>query len=127
MEQVSAIYDLEEGDTVKLTTGQIAEFIRAKQKKFVGVISGKSYDIPFSMFDSLVEKTSKIKAAIKQESKRNALATIKKGDLFYINKNGDAVVFRYEGIEGKRIIGINPISNARTRIDMAFEIGLLAK
>jgi hypothetical protein len=124
-EQISAIYNLKEGDTVKLTNGQNAEFVKAKQKKFVGIIDGKPYDIPFTMFQSLVEKTSEARAAAKQEEKKDILSTIKKGDWFYINKNGNAIAFKYEGIEGKRIIGVNPINNAQTRIDMNFEIGLL--
>jgi hypothetical protein len=43
------------GDKVKLTNGEIAEVIKVNQKRFVGVINGSEYTIPFGMFESVIE------------------------------------------------------------------------
>jgi preprotein translocase subunit YajC len=121
-DQLRMVMELKEGDKVKLNNGDIAEFVKAKQKKFIGIINNKRYDIPFSM---LVEITEKIDQNKKKEENNNVMSQLKKGDWFYINKSGNALVFKFDGIEGKRIIGINPIGNTRTKIDMNFEIGIL--
>jgi hypothetical protein len=73
----------------------------------------------------LVEITEKTDQNKKKEENNNVMSQLKKGDWFYINKSGNALVFKFDGIEGKRIIGINPIGNTRTKIDMNFEIGIL--
>jgi len=119
-EQLKLAMTLKSGDKVKLKSGQIAEFVKLNQKKFVGNIEGVGYNIPIVSIESIVEKVDQTK---KLEEKINVLSQLKKGDWFYINKNGNALAFKFERFEGKRIIGINPISNATTKIDVNFEIG----
>jgi preprotein translocase subunit YajC len=121
-EQLRIVMNLREGDKIKLTNGEIAEFIKAKQKKFIGVMNGTRYDIPMSMIDCVLEKADQQK---KKEESLNILSQLKKGDWFYINKSGSAIVFKFDRIEGKKIIGINPIGDVTTRIDISFKIGLL--
>lgn len=121
-DQIRIVMNLKEGDKVALNNGDIAEFVRAKQKKFIGIIKNTRYDIPISMIKSIEEKADQEK---KKEEKLDLLSELKKGDYFYINKNGSAIVFKFEKVEGKKIIGINPIGNVNTKIDMNFQIGLL--
>lgn len=118
------VMELNKGDKIKLTNGDIMEFVEMKRTKFVATMNGQNYSIPVAMYDSVIEKVdiNKINEAKKAE-KKNILSELKKGDWFYINKNGNAIVFQFEGIEGKRIIGINPINGGKSRIDMEFEIG----
>jgi preprotein translocase subunit YajC len=121
-DQLRMIMELREGDKVKLINGDTAEFVKAKQKKFIGIMNNARYDIPISMLVEIIEKADQNK---KKEETLNTLSQLKKGDWFYINKSGSALVFKFDGIEGKKIIGINPIGNARTKIDMGFQIGIL--
>ena len=121
-DQLRIVMELREGDKVKLTNGEIAEYVKAKQKKFIGIMNNSRYDIPMSMIVSIEEKADQNK---KKEESLNNIAQLKAGDYFYINKSGDALVFKFAGIESKKIIGINPITEARTRIDINFPIGLL--
>lgn len=121
------VMELHTGDKIKLTNGDIMEFVRLKRTNFVATMKGRDYNVPIWMYDSVVEKVDsnfidKINEA-KREEKKNILSELKKGDWFYINKGGNAITFKFEGIERKRIIGINPINGVRTRIDMSFEIG----
>jgi len=113
---------LHQGDIVKLTSGESAEFIRLKAKKFIGKINDKMYDIPVNMFDSVIEKTTKT-IADTQEQTLETVKELKQGDWFYINKNGSAIAFKFEAYSGNKIIGINPITNTQCRIDNSFEIG----
>jgi hypothetical protein len=122
IDQIKMIMELREGDKVKLTNGDIAEFVKGKQKKFIGIINNKRYDIPFSMLVEILEKADQSK---KKEETLDTLSLLKKGDWFYINKSGSALVFKFDGIEGKKIIGINHIGDIRTKIDMNFQIGIL--
>lgn len=120
------VMELNKGDKIKLTNGDVMEFVEVKRTKFVATMNGQNYSIPINMFDSVVEKVDINKInEIKKAEKKNILSELKKGDWFYINKNGNAIVFQFEGIEGKRIIGINPINGGKSRIDMSFEIGKL--
>ena len=116
--------ELHTGDKIKLTNGDIMEFVRLKRTKFVATMNGQSYSVPIYMYDSLVEKvdTNKLNE-VKKEEKKNILSELKKGDWFYINKNGKAIVFKFEEVKGQKIIGINPINGGRARIDISFEIG----
>lgn len=116
------IIELREGDKVKLVNGDIAEFVKAKQKKFIGIINNSRYDIPISMLVSIEEKADQQK---KKEESLNLLGTLKKGDWFYINKDSRAILFKFEKLENKKIIAINPIDNSLTRIDINFKIGIL--
>jgi hypothetical protein len=121
-EQLRLSMELKEGDKIKLNSGEIVEFVRAKQKKFIGIMNGARYNISISSINSVVEKADQNK---KKEESLNLVGQLKKGDWFYINKNGNAITFKFDRIEGKRIIGINPIGDAVTRIDINFQIGLL--
>jgi uncharacterized protein YjhX (UPF0386 family) len=122
--------DLNEGDKIKLITGEVMTFVRLKRTKFVATMNGQNYNVPVSMFDSVIEKVDLNSfqefEQNREKEKKNILSELKKGDYFYINKNNNAIVFKFECIEGRRIIGINPINGNRTRIDIAFEIGKLA-
>jgi len=115
--------DLNPGDKVKLTDGQIAEFKKLKQKNFDGNIDGKPYSIPINMAVEVVEKIDRVE----EESKKLKEAkTLKKDELFYIEKNDRALLFKFETMERGRIIGINPIDNSRTRIDVSLYAGKVA-
>ena len=46
---------------------------------------------------------------------------LKKDQYFWINKNGNAVVFKFESIIGNKIIGINLINNSKVKIDKGFQ------
>ena len=115
------VYALQQGDVIKLTTGETVEFIRLKAKNFVGIMGGKSYNIPVNMFDSIIEKNTKTIADTQQETMKTA-QELKQGDWFYINKNGTALAFIFDSMSNSKIIGINPITKAQTRIDSSFEI-----
>lgn len=121
-DQLRMVMELKEGDKVKLTNGEVVEFVKSKQKKFIGIMNGKRYDIPMSMLVEVVEKADQ---QMKKEDSLNLVGQLKKGDWFYINKSGNAIVFKFEKVEGKRIIGINPIDNCQVRIDISFQIGIL--
>lgn len=118
-----ALAVLNKGDKVKLTDGSIAEFVKLKQKNFDGLIDGKPYNIPVNMFVEVVEKTD-LKEKVNKIDEE--LTTLKKGDFFYIDKSGSALLFKYEGMEKGRIVGINPIGNMRTRIDKRMYVGKVA-
>jgi hypothetical protein len=49
------VRNLNVGDKVKLTNGDIAEFVKVNVKKFVGIINSQRYVIPFEMFESKVD------------------------------------------------------------------------
>lgn len=110
---------LNPGDKVKLTDGQIAEFVKLKQKNFNGIIDGQSYNIPVNMFVEVVEKTD-------LGSKLNEAKNMKPGDMFYIAQKGNALLFKFEQIQNGRIVGINPVSKSKTRIDMSLFVGKVA-
>lgn len=125
-DQLMAMNNLHEGDKVLLTNGQVAEFVRAKQKKFVGIIEGARYDIPMAMYKETVGKIDiNQKKEEKEKNNSKILNSLKAGDWFYINKNGNALVFKFQEVKGNKIIGINPINNATTKIDINFEIGIV--
>lgn len=70
------------GDKVKLTNGDIAEFVKVNQKRFVGIINGSEYTIPFGMFDSIFEKANTNTAKRIQSSFEY---------LFWVHGNGDDI------------------------------------
>jgi len=121
-EQLRLAMELKEGDKIKLNSGEIVEFVRTKQKKFVGIMNGALYNISIASINSVIEKADQNK---KKEESLNLIGQLQKGDWFYINKNGNALAFKFDKIEGKKIIATNPIGNAVTRIDINFQIGLI--
>jgi len=109
-----------EGDKVKCTNGEIYEFIRLKRTKFIGKNEKGTYDIPIQMFVEIVEKAGPKK--INQSYKR-----LKEGDLFYIKKGDDAIVYSYIEMSNGRIIGKNPVHGGRTRIDIGLYGGKITE
>lgn len=105
-----ALAELKQGDKVKLTSGEIVEFSRLKQSKFIGIMNGNSYDIPVNMFVEVVEKSTR---------DMNAYKKLKKGDAFYTDRDGKGILFIFDSIDNGRIIGRNPIDKSRARIDVS--------
>lgn len=110
------------GDKVLLTNGDTAEFIRLKQKKFIGIINDKSYDIPVTMFDKVTEQEKP-----KSEKEKNKYRTLEKGELFYIVKNERVIIYFFENFQNGRIIGINPVTKGRTKIDTSLYGGKVSE
>lgn len=122
LEKYWQVAELTEGDTIQLTSGEKVIFVRCKQKDFTGIMEdGKRYSIFINKFDKIIENAK----PVKKEEKVNILTQLKKGDWFYINKSGKPIVFKFEKVEGNRIIGINPIDQSLNRIDINFELGIL--
>lgn len=111
-----AVANLKQGDTVKLTDGSIAVFTKMKQKNFSGTIDGKAYNIPINMFVEVLGK-----AVVDTGYK-----TLKPGEAFYIAKQGKAMLYTFMGMEGPRIVGMNPVSKQRTTIDISLYGGKVA-
>jgi len=104
--------ELKQGDKVKLTNGDVAEFVRLKQKNFVGIIDDKSYNVPVTMFASIIEKAN-------NNHKQEEYKTLKLGELFFIDDNkSNAMLFIFDNISNNKIVGINPITKGKTRIDV---------
>lgn len=114
--------DVKMGDKVLLTNGDTAEFIRLKQKKFIGIINDKSYDIPVTMFDKVTEQEKP-----KSEKEKNKYRTLEKGELFYIVKNERVIIYFFENFQNGRIIGINPVTKGRTKIDTSLYGGKVSE
>ena len=112
MDKLMEVANLIEGDKVKLTNGDVATFVRLKQKNFVGVIDGKTYNVPVNMFVEVVEKVDIFAAETEKEEQ---YSTLTKGELFYITdqKKGNALLFE---MKNGKLIGISPINNTRARI-----------
>ncbi len=117
------VAELIKGDIIQLTTGEKVTFVKCKQKDFSGIMEdGKTYSIFINKFDKILENAKPIN---QQEENNNILSQLKKGDWFYINKSDKALLFKFEKIENNKVIGINPIDNGITKIDMSFQFGLL--
>jgi hypothetical protein len=105
-------YKLKLGDKVKLTDGSVCEFVRHKQKNFVGLINGQTYNISNTMFVSLVEKGTQNTEWYKE---------LKKGDPFYIVKGGkDCVAFRFDRMQLGKIVGKHFVTGQDVIIDTTF-------
>lgn len=106
---------LKTNSMILLTNGEECKFIRLKRKKFIGMINGSTFDIPVNMFKEVLE-----------EAKENVgYKTLKKGELFYItdSRGNDALLYKFDSIKNNRIIGINPLSNVETSIDVSLYRG----
>ena len=112
-DKLSEVSKLNRGDIIKLKSGEEVEFIRLKRKKFLGIIDGTTYNIHVNSFDKVLEKA-------KDNTEEN-INKLEAGDYFYIesNRGGNALLFKFKRMKNNKIIGINPISNSRTRIDKA--------
>ena len=114
-EKWEQVRQLNQGDIIELTDGDECEFVRLKQKKFIGIMNGKTYDIPVNMFVKVIKKA---------ESIEDKLANLEEGELFYIQGNsGRAYLYKFLRLKGNKIIGINPISKTKTTIDRDMYVG----
>ena len=103
----SKLSKLNTGSIVLLTNGQEVEFIKLKRKYFQANINGECYNIPVQMFSKL----------IKEKKSNDGYKKLKKGDLFMINHNGNALVFKFVKLNRKGdIVGANPISGQEANI-----------
>jgi hypothetical protein len=112
---------LKTGSKILLKSGEEAIFIRLKQRKFIANINGEGWDIPLENFVKVLE-----------EAKDNIeYRNLKKGELFYINNNGNAELFKFDSIKiarkQERIIGINPITNGKHTIDACMYTGKVSE
>jgi hypothetical protein len=119
-EKFNVLNGLNRGDVVLLTNGEIAQFGRLKQKKFIGTMNGTSYDIPVTMFQEVLERVETPDLSAEYKS-------LKYNEPFFIEKNGNALLFFFQRIEGGRIIGKNPISGGNVRIDVGLYAGKVNK
>ena len=111
---------LKTGDIIQLTTGEKVTFIKCKQKNFVGTMEdGKNYNIFINKFDKILENAKQMS----NDDLPELFKTLKKGDLFYINHRGNAMLFKFETFKNNRIVGINPISNGLSNIDVSLYVG----
>jgi len=111
---------LNTGDIIQLTTGEKVTFIKCKQKNFVGTMEdGKNYSIFINKFDKILETAKQIS----KDDLPELFKTLTKGDLFYINHRGNAMLFVFETFKNNRIVGINPISNGTSNIDVSLYAG----
>jgi len=110
-DKLAEVSKLNRGDKIRLRSGEKVEFIRLKRKKFLGIIDGTTYNIHVNSFAELLEE-----AEDNTEEKINELEA---GNYFYIesNRGGNALLFKFKRMKNNKIVGINPISNSRTRID----------
>lgn len=106
---------MNKGDKIKLTNGEVCEFVRLKRTKFIGIINGSSYDIPVTMAVECIGK------AEKKDKKTVNIKDLNKGDWFYIDKGGRAILYKFVGIENGRVTGENPIDGGKARIDSTFD------
>lgn len=122
-QKLMQVRTLNEGDRVKLTNGKTADFVRLKQKKFIGLMNGIAYDIPVNM---LVEVIEKVDVKGKEETLKKEYLSLEKDELFYISRKGDALVFKFDTFRAGKIIGINPITKSVTRIEPGLYGGKVA-
>ena len=109
-----------EGRRIILNTGEEFDVEKVKRTNFVGVDDkGQRYNIPLSRIDKIIGEAKELNIESYDFKK------LKKGDFFWINKGGNAVVFKFEEIVNSKIIGINLINNGRVKIDSSFQIGLI--
>ncbi|WP_425203646.1 hypothetical protein [Priestia megaterium] len=110
-----------EGTKVELTTGDVFEFVRLKRTKFIGKRDGQNYDIPVQMFKKVIGTAPKKELNKSYES-------LTKNELFYIKDNkGNALIFKFDEIKNNKIIGVNPVSGTKTRIDVALYVGKVSE
>lgn len=135
MDKKWVLEGLKEGTKILLMNGEQTEYVRTKQKKFIGIMDGKMYNIPISMFKEVIKESKSKKDLLKEiqekqkkiddENKRNeaVLKSLKKGDYFYISKGQrqDAILFIFDSFSNAKIVGINPITKIRTKIDNGFD------
>ena len=106
MKNFNILSELRPGSIVKLTTGETATFLRLKRKNFEGIINGEGYNIPIALFKEVIQK----------EQLNEGYKTLKKVELFVINHDHKAIIYKFVKIENDKIIGINPINSINTKL-----------
>ena len=97
---------------------QRATFIRMKTKNILASFKGKTYNIPKTLFDSIVER-----AEVKPEKDIHMLG-MTAGDFFYINRSGVALLFEFVMYKGTdKLYAKNPITGTPTTIDNSLFAG----
>jgi uncharacterized protein YjhX (UPF0386 family) len=112
LDKARQLSKLKRGDTVKLLSGEIAEFQSLKSKNFVATMNGLSYRIPINRFKEIAE--------IKPDTTFSQVATLKPNELFYIFKGDSVVLFKFNCIKNGRIRANHPTTGGRADIDMCF-------
>lgn len=120
MEMNQNIVFANQGDKVKLRSGEIVEFIKLNRTKFVFKRNGDAYNTPVENFVEIVEK-----APIKKISQ--TYKKLKDGELFFINHKGQAIMFAFVEIKNGKIVGRNPIDGAKTTIDIGLYGGKITE
>lgn len=118
-EQINMIASANQGDTIKLKSGQECEFVEAKRVKFVGKMNDSLYSIPIASVKEVIANSDPKEELNKR---MEILNNLKVGEMFYIKSNkSEAILFKLlENDKAKRtIVGENPISGIKTRIDRA--------
>jgi len=107
------------GKKVLLTNGKEYDVEKVKRTNFVGVaLNGDRYDIPLAMIDKIVGDSTSLNIESYDPKQ------LKKGQLFWINKGGNAITFIFDSLKNSKILGINPINKGIVRIDNSFQIGI---
>jgi hypothetical protein len=104
--------NLQQGAKIRLKDGRESEFIRLKQKYFVGVLDGKTYNIPIGMFDEVISNAP-------TRNLSNEVSKLKTGELFYISKGADIVIFQFDSIKNNYIHAKNPVTGTGVKIPIS--------
>lgn len=90
---------LKQGTMIKLTTGEIVKLERVKQKKFIGIINEKKYDILIDLFSEVIQtkqdSNQDSNNVRKNDPKKDnwlELASLKQGTIVSL-KNGEEAEF----------------------------------
>lgn len=108
---------LSHGDIISITTGEKFKFTALKRKYFTGISlrDDKPYKIPVSSFSKLVEKNN--------EPTNEGWKNLKTGELFYIIKSNNALLFKFTKLtkKGNRVVILadNVASKVPTSIDVS--------
>jgi len=122
----SSYLDINEGDILKLISGEFATFIELRRTKWIGVVNGRRVLIPVFMRANtpyILEKTGK-----KDESLLPKIADphkLKVGDLFAIKGGKETFMYIGDKIKGtgkKMIIGFDLSTQRVFNIDDRIDI-----
>ena len=108
---------LHEGSQVELQDGKNVTFIKLNSKNFVGIMDGKTYNVPISLF----------KKVLKIVEKNEDYLKLKDGEFFYISNGKEALIYQFVGMEKNQIIGMNPINLCRTKISPGMYAGRISE
>jgi len=112
---------LNRGDKVKINSGETVEFQSLKRTNFVVKKSdGTTWNIFVNNFVELVEKAIIV-------NKTSEVMTLKPGELFYIIRNDQVMVFKFEYIKGNKIHSKNPVTNGGVSMDISMYSGRISE